>query len=81
MSRIAEICECSKPNNQKKCRIACGKPRYQGEIKTWPLNEYSPVYFVNGFPRFPQMSDEEIDAEIERVKAQIAKMLGGGDVE
>lgn len=28
MSRLPEYCECSKPNSQKHCRIACGKPRH-----------------------------------------------------
>lgn len=41
MSRIAEICECSKPDSQKRCRISCGKPRYQYSDKRLPLR-FSP---------------------------------------
>lgn len=28
MSHFEELCECSKPDSQKRCRVSCGLPRY-----------------------------------------------------
>lgn len=60
MNRLPDYCECSKPDSQKRCRVACGKQPYpQNELTAEEIYSlylkyaafYEPDFFAH--PNFP----------------------------
>lgn len=62
MSQFENLCECSKPDSQKRCRVSCGLPRHPDKRLPFRISP----------------NEELSDDQMERILAIIRKHKGEG---